>query len=218
MAQQSVSSSRPRIEVKDPFVTLKEKFWAFAEQRTRAWDFLPLLHHFVNQLLSNGFYTSTTALLLIFQAVPSLSREFDVGGIVRGGLTELFRYQCFVSTAEIRKTLRAAVDNDHLTPGDYDSIVVISPDKEIVDTVCHRCGRSLSDNAAFYARNDESVGYYYCSRCRLLLDGCALCDVPIRGLAKLITSCGHRLHLGCWDQWLAEDFHECPSGCGQPID
>lgn len=209
------SSQRPMIELeKDPFMELKEDFFEFAGSQTFPWQFWPMLKRAIELHLSNGYYTSAMALLVLFRALPQLWECYNVTDIIQGGLLMLDKFGSFVAAAAIRNILRQEADTTEV----YSTFVSSEPEFDQPDTICFRCRTSLSDNAAFYARNDAVVGYWYCLRCRLTLDGCSYCDEPITGLCRLITECGHRLHPGCWELWFTDEgMSECPSGCGQPI-
>lgn len=215
-----VSALRPSLNRIDPFQALMEKFWQFVEGQDKPWEFYPMLKQSIEESLLMGYSVSCITLVLLFRRFPGLSKDFNTNEILLGGLICLQQFSAFCPAAHIRTILRQEVDRN---ADWFDSEVVLGKtdnpdagDPDLPDTVCHRCLRPLSDNAAFYARNDVAVGYWYCSKCRLPLDNCSLCDEPITGLCKVSIGCGHRIHLGCWTSWIdVQKMQVCPSGCGQ---
>lgn len=213
---------RPSLDNKDLFQMMKERFWQFVEEHDKPWDFFPMLRQSISESLLMGHYVSCVTLLLLFRAFPRLPEDFDTSGILLGGLTCLQQYSAFCPAAHIRKILREEVDK---YADWFDPEIVLGPtnnpetgDTDAPDTICYMCLRSLSENAAFYARNDVAVGYWYCSKCKIPLGDCSLCDEPITGLCNVSIGCGHRIHLDCWNHWInVEKMQECPSGCGQRL-
>lgn len=93
----------------------------------------------------------------------------------------------------------------------FESVKDLSLTETTLETLCHRCMSSLIEVNAM----GENSGYYYCDRCRKLLDGCSLCWEPAKGLALWVIECGHKIHISCMKEWVFEQgMLECPSGCG----
>ncbi|ODQ67944.1 hypothetical protein NADFUDRAFT_81058 [Nadsonia fulvescens var. elongata DSM 6958] len=112
-----------------------------------------------------------------------------------------------------------------------------------LNTVCHRCFKPLSENIEKTKSNhkdesssnlgsgaqvnknidlsnrpDKDVGFWYCLSCKKMLDGCILCNEPIKGYAIVNFGCGHRGHASCMSDWvIGQKMSECPSGCGHVL-
>lgn len=110
----------------------------------------------------------------------------------------LKRCGLFTAAAEVSKV------------SEFDSIKELSLTETTLETLCHRCMGPLSGDDP--AKTD---GFWYCTNCRKLLDGCSLCSEPVKGLALWVLQCGHKIHVTCMKLWVFEEgMLECPSGCG----
>lgn len=120
---------------------------------------------------------------------------------------DLLRRSCqFLASAEIVKSTQ------------FDDIKETGLTSTQFDPLCHRCLAPLADNAkSEYLQEGEEVGYWYCMTCRKVLDGCMLCNSPIKGLSVAFFDCGHKGHIECLKDWIKEGETECPSGCGTTI-
>lgn len=98
----------------------------------------------------------------------------------------------------------------------FDSVKELCRIETTLDTLCHRCMRSLSENNI--KDSERPVEFWYCDQCNQILDGCSLCREPVKGLALALLSCGHKLHAACMQTWVIDDgMIECPTGCGNVL-
>lgn len=120
---------------------------------------------------------------------------------------DLLRRSCqFLASAEIVKSTQ------------FDEIKETGLTSTQFDPLCHRCLAPLADNAkSEYLQEGEVAGYWYCMSCRTILDGCMLCNSPIKGISVAFFDCGHKGHIACLKEWVKEGETECPSGCGATI-
>lgn len=66
---------------------------------------------------------------------------------------------------------------------------------------CHRCNRPL-----------QRVGWL-CDRCKLVINNCSVCHLPVKGLFIWCQGCSHGGHLGHIKDWFGVN-KQCPTGCG----
>ncbi|XP_048745682.2 GATOR complex protein WDR24-like isoform X1 [Ostrea edulis] len=66
---------------------------------------------------------------------------------------------------------------------------------------CHRCNRPL-----------QRVGWL-CDRCKLVVNNCSLCHLPVKGLFIWCQGCSHGGHLSHMKEWFNLN-KQCPTGCG----
>jgi hypothetical protein len=62
----------------------------------------------------------------------------------------------------------------------------------------------------------QSVASANCPRCSSVVMQCAVCRLPVRGLASRCDLCGHGGHWAHWSAWFRGRGEEvrCPTGCG----
>lgn len=186
---------------------IKLQFWDFCRRCKEPWNFLPMHRNALEHAIHTGLPQTATALLSIFRDFPEI-KDMDSEELIQGTAELLRREHSWVPVANLRRATYGWAE-----PVAGAENVNVSP-----NTICHRCGESLSDNAAFLTKNDTKYGFWYCSHCRQALDGCALCNRVIRGLAISVLVCGHRLHPSCWNDWVNDaGMGECPAGCGQQL-
>lgn len=186
---------------------IEAQYWDFCRQRQEPWNFLPMHRNSLEHAIHTGLPQTATALLSIFRDFPEV-KDMNSQDLIQGTAELLRREHSWVPVANLRRATYGWAE-----PVYEADTAEISP-----DTVCNRCGESLSDNAAFLTKNDTKYYFWYCSHCRHVLDGCALCNRGIRGLAVTVLQCGHRLHRTCWREWVDDSkMEECPAGCGQKL-
>lgn len=78
---------------------------------------------------------------------------------------------------------------------------------------CHRCFKPLSSEDP----GQRATGFWYCARCRRLLDGCVICGMPMRKRSVWCQGCSHASHIECLERWFSGEGYGdvCPAAdCG----
>lgn len=115
---------------------------------------------------------------------------------------------CYVQLLKRSGLFTAAAEVSKVS--EFDSIRELSLTETTLETLCHRCMAPLAGDDP-----TKTDGFWYCTNCRKLLDGCSLCSEPVKGLALWVLQCGHKIHVKCMKLWVFEEgMLECPSGCG----
>lgn len=186
---------------------MRDRFLEFLDHQKKPWSFLPILNACINQSIEDGLTQTATALIMVF-------RPLDVF-LDKGPIEE-----CIIASIQLMRRRSKFVPAAHLislSPFWEDKMGTVQAD---ADTTCHHCLASLRENTALFAKDsggNASIGYWYCSRCKQLLNGCSLCNLTVRGLGVVVLLCGHRIHPECWDTWLSTGMKDCPAGCGQEL-
>ncbi|PRT57106.1 putative WD repeat-containing protein C4F8.11 [Wickerhamiella sorbophila] len=205
---QRLSSSRrpmwPR-GYSESMTSLRQQFISHISQMNNMWDLLPTLRRVILHCFDEGLSCTSVAMYLLFSHLPNIVPRNQMEESVFACIEQMRAISSFVPAAHIMSVTSVWQDN----AGQPDTTV---------DLVCHRCQRSLGENASYLSgnMNQKDVGFWYCMHCKQLLDGCSICNQPVKGLCTVLLRCGHKSHPTCWSQW-AEEMDECPAGCGQQV-
>lgn len=201
------SSRRPIWErgYSENTTSLRQQFIDHVARMNNIWDLLPSLRRIILHCFDEGLSCTSVAMYLLFAHLPDIVPKTQMEEAVFACIEQMRAISSFVPAAHIMSVTSVWQDN----AGQPDTTV---------DLVCHRCERSLGENAQYLGtdENKMDVGFWYCMHCKQLLDGCSICNQPVKGLCTVMLRCGHKSHPSCWSQW-AQEMDECPAGCGQQV-
>ncbi|XP_041367417.1 GATOR complex protein WDR24-like [Gigantopelta aegis] len=80
-------------------------------------------------------------------------------------------------------------------------VYMLNQQSTVIHTACSRCNRPM-----------HRAGWL-CDRCKVVLNLCSICHLPVKGLFAWCQGCCHGGHLKHIEKWLTQS-RCCPAGCG----
>ncbi|XP_071158267.1 GATOR2 complex protein WDR24-like isoform X1 [Mytilus galloprovincialis] len=108
----------------------------------------------------------------------------------------------FISYLELLARFKLwTVSNTLINLSHLGSISMMNHQSTTINVTCNQCNRVLT-----------KVGWL-CHKCKSVINSCAVCHLPVKGLFVWCQGCSHGGHINHIQEWLTIS-KQCPTGCG----
>lgn len=108
----------------------------------------------------------------------------------------------FISYLELLARFKLwTISNDLINICHLDTISMMNQQSTTINIICNQCSRNLT-----------RVGWL-CDRCKSVINTCAVCHLPVKGLFVWCQGCSHGGHIKHMQEWMTLS-KQCPTGCG----